>query len=292
MIIYPSEEGNIQIDVQLENETVWLTQDQMGQLFNKARSTINEHIKNIYGEQELLESETKRKFGNSEFSDKPTNYYSLDVIISVGYRVKSPEGTQFRIWANKVLKEYLVKGYVINEQKVRKQAEQLEELKNTVKLLSNVVDAKALNSDEATGLLKVLTDYSYALDILDQYDHQVLDISGTTTQDLFQISYDEAMSAIHSLRDKFGGSSLFGNEKDESFQGSLAAIYQTFDVSFYTRAWKKKLLTFYISSSRIILSVMETNASPPFFLSGSLRKTGCYIKKPASCQLRTMHCLH
>lgn len=103
IIIYQSQEGNIGIDVRLENETVWLSQDQMAQLFNKGKSTINEHIKNIYSEQELIESETKRKFGNSEFSDKPTNYYNLDVIISVGYRVKSPQGTQFRIWANKVL---------------------------------------------------------------------------------------------------------------------------------------------------------------------------------------------
>nr|WP_317196232.1 RhuM family protein [Niastella soli] len=156
-------------------------------------------------------------------------YYNLDVIISVGYRVKSPRGTQFRIWANKVLKDYLVKGYTVNEQRLRDQAKQLEELKQTVKLLGNVVGNHELSSEEATGLLKVVTDYTYALDVLDQYDHQVLEIHATTSAELYIITYDEAMLAIKGLRDKFGGSSLFGNEKDESFQGSLAAIYQTFD---------------------------------------------------------------
>ncbi|MFC3826257.1 MULTISPECIES: RhuM family protein [Niastella] len=151
------------------------------------------------------------------------------MIISVGYRVKSPRGTQFRIWANKVLKDYLVKGYTVNEQRLRDQAKQLEELKQTVKLLGNVVGNHELSSEEATGLLKVVTDYTYALDVLDQYDHQVLEIHATTSAELYIITYDEAMLAIKGLRDKFGGSSLFGNEKDESFQGSLAAIYQTFD---------------------------------------------------------------
>jgi prophage maintenance system killer protein len=228
IIIYQSQEGQTNIDVKLENETVWLSQDQMAHLFGKAKSTINEHIKNIYFENELLEKNTKRKFGISEFSDKPTNYYNLDVIISVGYRVKSPQGTRFRIWANKILKDYLVKGYAVNEKRLKEQGEQLERLKQTVKLLGNVLETQALSSDEATGLLKVITHYTYALDVLDQYDHQVLEIKAITSQELFQITYDEAMKAINGLRDKFGGSSLFGNEKDESFQGSLAAIYQTF----------------------------------------------------------------
>lgn len=232
IVIYQSEEGNIRIDVQLENETVWLTQDQMAQLFNKAKSTINEHVKNIYAEQELIESDTKRKFGNSEFSDKPTNYYSLDVIISVGYRVKSPQGTQFRIWANRVLKSFLINGFIVNQQKMKEEHDRLTELQQTVRLLTGIAMRKDLNSEEATGVLKILSDYSYALDVLDQYDHQNLEISGITKDDLFQITYSEAMSAIHSLRDKFGGSSLFGNEKDDSFQGSLAAIYQTFDGQF------------------------------------------------------------
>lgn len=232
IVIYEMPDGLMAIDVKLENETVWLTQEQMAELFGKSKKTVSEHIRNIYDENELLEEETKRKSGNSGFSDKPTSLYNLDVIISVGYRVKSNRGTQFRIWANKVLKDYLTKGYVINERHLHEQSRQLEELKQTVKLLGNVINTHELTSDEANGLLKVVTDYTYALDVLDQYDHQVLEIEGTTAKELFQITYDEAMKAIKGLRDKFGGSMLFGNEKDESFQGSLAAIYQTFGGQF------------------------------------------------------------
>jgi hypothetical protein len=228
IVFYDAGSGDSRIEVKLENETVWLTQEQMSVLFQKAKSTINEHIKNIYNEKELDDETTMSKFGNPEFAKKPVNYYNLDVIISVGYRVKSHRGTQFRIWANKVLKDYLTKGYAIDQKRLREQSRQLEELKQTVKLLGNVVERKSLNTDEATGLLKVVTDYAYALDVLDKYDHQVLEIEATSPKELFQITYPAAMEAIRGLKDKFGGSSLFGNEKDESFRGSLAAIYQTF----------------------------------------------------------------
>ena len=228
ILIYQASDGKTSVEVKLAHEMIWLSQDQMAELFDKAKSTINEHIKNVYKENELSEENTKRKFGNSEFSDKPTNFYNLDVIISVGYRVKSPRGTQFRVWANQVLKDYLTKGYAIDHKRFQEQSRQLEELKQTVKLLGNVIDNKELTSDEATGLLKVIADYTYALDVLDQYDHQILEIHDTTAEELFRITYEEAMKAIRGLREKFGGSSLFGNEKDESFQGSLAAIYQTF----------------------------------------------------------------
>jgi hypothetical protein len=228
VIFYDFGSGDGRIEVKLDHETVWLTQDQMADLFQKAKSTINEHIKNIYGEKELDDQVTMNKFGNSEFAKKPVNYYNLDVIISVGYRVKSIRGTQFRIWANRVLKDYLTKGYAIDQKRFQEQSRQLDELKQTVKLLGNVIGTKALNTDEATGLLKVVTDYAYALDVLDRYDHQILEIEATSPKELFQITYPAAMEAIKGLKDKFGGSSLFGNEKDESFQGSLAAIYQTF----------------------------------------------------------------
>jgi prophage maintenance system killer protein len=227
VIIYRSEDGNATIEVKLEKETVWLTQAQMVQLFGRSVSVISRHIKNIFNEGEL-EEKSNLHFLQIANSDKPVIAYSLDIIISVGYRVKSPNGTQFRIWANKILKDYLVKGYVVNEKRLREQQDQLDQLKQTVKLLGNVLDTQSLSSDQATGLLKVITDYTYALDVLDQYDHQVLEIRATTKEELFQITYAEAVQAINGLRDKFGGSSLFGNEKDESFQGSLAAIYQTF----------------------------------------------------------------
>lgn len=156
-------------------------------------------------------------------------HYNLDMIISIGYRVNSIHGTQFRIWANKILKDYLTKGYALDKRRLEDQTRQLEELKQTVKLLNHVVDSKPLNTDEATGLLKVLTDYSYALEVLDRYDHQVLEIEATSPRPIFHITYATAMDAIKGLKEKFGGSALFGNEKDQSFQGSLAAIYQTFD---------------------------------------------------------------
>ena len=227
ILIYQTSEGDLAIEVKVENETVWLRQEQIAELFDRDRTAITKHINNIFKENEL-DKKSNVQILHIANSDKPVTFYNLDVIISVGYRVKSARGTQFRIWANKVLKEYLVKGYAINEKRLQEQSRQLEELKQTVKLLGNVVGSKDLNSDEASGLLKVLTDYTYALDVLDQYDHQILEIHDTTPKGLFQITYSEAIKAIRGLHNKFGGSSLFGNEKDESFQSSLAAIYQTF----------------------------------------------------------------
>lgn len=233
IIFYQAGSDEAQIEVKLENETVWLNQVQMQSLFQQTKQNISLHIKNIFKERELdpettvKDSLTVRKEGNRSV-ERNIEYYSLDVIISVGYRVKSQRGTQFRIWANKILKEYLTRGYVVDKNRLQHQSRQLEELRQTVKLLGNVIESKALNTEEATGLLKIITDYTYALDVLDQYDHQVLKIGATTKNELFQINYPEAMKAIKGLKDKFGGSTLFGNEKDESFQGSLAAIYQTF----------------------------------------------------------------
>lgn len=228
IVMYQTKDGKTSIEVTLGNESVWLRQDQIAELFGRDRTGITKHINNVFKENELEEESNVQNLHIAN-SDRPVKYYNLDVIISVGYRVKSPRGTQFRIWANKILKDYLFNGYVINEKRFREQSQQLEELKQTVKLLENVTNNHTLTSDEATGLLKVVIDYTYALDVLDQYDHQVLEIHDTTEEELYQITYEEAMLAIKGLRDKFGGSSLFGNEKDDSFQGSLAAIYQTFD---------------------------------------------------------------
>lgn len=225
--IYQTNDGTTSIEVKLENETIWLNQAQITNLFKRDRTVITKHINNIFKEKELEEKSNVQKMHIAN-SDKPVNFYSLDVIISVGYRVKSLEGTKFRIWANKILKEYLVKGYSVNETRLREQNEQLNSLKNTVNLLSNILENESLNTDEATGLLRVVTDYAYALDILDKYDHQQLIIEGTTAEQLFVINYVDAKQAIHDLKDKFGGSSLFGNEKDESFKSSIATIYQTF----------------------------------------------------------------
>jgi prophage maintenance system killer protein len=222
-----------QIEVRLEDETIWLTQGQIVDVFASSKANVSEHIKHIYSSGELSREGTVRKFrtvakeGN-RMINRELEHYNLDIILSVGYRVSSKRGTAFRKWANTVLKDYLVKGYAHNEKLLREKQAQLDSLKQAVALITNVASTQEVSVDQAAGLLRVLTDYTYALDVLDKYDHQVLELEATSPRQLFQITYGSAMDAIGSLRDKFGGSTLFGNEKDESFQGSLAAIYQTF----------------------------------------------------------------
>ena len=239
IIIYQTPGGHTTIEVKLQDESIWLTQAQIVELFQSSKANISEHIKHIYSSEELSSAATVRKFRTvqqegSRSISRERDHYNLDMVISIGYRVNSKRGTQFRVWANSVLKEYLINGYVVNEQKLKEQAEQFNSLKQTVHLLGNVLKNKELTSDEATGLLKVVTDYSYALDILDKYDHQELTVEGTIDQQLFIATYDEAMQAIRDLKTKFGGSRLFGNEKDDSFKGSIGTIYQSFGgVEFY-----------------------------------------------------------
>ncbi len=232
--IYQSKDGKSHIEVQFDSETVWLTQLQMASLFKQTKQNISLHISNCYKEGELMkkatvkESLTVQKEGNRSIQRK-LEFYNLDVVISVGYRVKSQQGTQFRQWATQRLKDYLVKGYSINENRLIQSERKYEELKKALALLDRVSKAKELSGDEAQGLLKVLNDYAFALDILDQYDHQTLKIQKSKNKEQFRINYKEAINAINSLKRKFGGSSLFGQEKDKSFQGSLDGIYQTFN---------------------------------------------------------------
>lgn len=229
IIIYQSPDGDTKLDVKLEEDTVWLTQVQIAELFGTKRPAITKHLSNIYKTCELEEDTTcsiLEHMGNDGKQTYHTKFYNLDAILSVGYRVNSKNATQFRIWANKVLKDYLVKGYAVNE-KIKLQ--QYNDLKQTVKLLSNVIHQTELSADEATGLLQVITDYTYALDTLDKYDYQSLEIDNTTIKEPFRATYKNAMEAIDILRRKFGSGKLFGNEKDESFQSSINTIYQTFD---------------------------------------------------------------
>ncbi|MDL2247301.1 virulence RhuM family protein [Bacteroides sp. OttesenSCG-928-J23] len=228
IVFYQADDGTTTLDVRLEEDTVWLSLNQMAELFDRDKSVISRHIKNVFKEGELNEVSVVAKNATTAADGKTyvVEYYNLDVIISVGYRVKSKRGTQFRIWANRILKEYLVKGYAINN---KIQLQQYNDLKQTVKLLSSVLQNKELSVDEATGLLQVISDYAYALDTLDKYDYQQLSIEQTTTKEDFRATYEKAKEAISILHDKFGGSSLFGNEKDESFKSSVNTIYQTFD---------------------------------------------------------------
>ena len=230
IVIYNAEDGSIQLEVNLKNETLWLSQNQIADLFNRERSVITKHLNNIFKTNELEKESNVQKM-HFAHSDKPITLYNLDVIISVGYRVNSKRGTQFRMWANKILKNYLIQGYAINEIRLKTQTKRIRELENTLGILSNVVKNKQLKKSEAVGLLEIITDYTYALDLLDKYDHQALEIENTNTLEIFKITYDEALIAIKMLKNKFGDAEkiLFGREKDKSFKGSLYNIYQTFE---------------------------------------------------------------
>ena len=230
IIIYQTEDGNSAIDVRLENETVWLSQAQMSVLFQKDRSVIARHISNVYKEGELDAETTCAKFAHMGVDGDQTyftTFYSLDVIISVGYRVKSRNGTLFRIWANRVLKEYLVKGFAIKnkltEQKYR-------ELNQMVQLLGRTIESHhPLANSDYDSLFHVVSDYAYALQVLDRYDYKQLTVESITTEPQFLVTYENAMGTIMKLKERFGASALFGNEKDDSFKSSIGQIYQTFD---------------------------------------------------------------
>ena len=231
IVIYQTQDGKTQIDVRLENETVWLTQAQMVELFQTTKQNVSLHLNNLFKEGELEEEGTVKEYltvqqeGKRKVSRR-VKYYELDVIISVGYRVHSKRGTAFRIWARQIIKDYLVRGYAVNQ---RIHSEQIGELRQLVGMLGRTIQNQpVLSTDETNALFEVVTDYSYALDTLDNYDYERLTIDKTTKQEKFHATYDNAMEEIARLRDKFGGSTLFGNEKDESFKSSIGQIYQTF----------------------------------------------------------------
>ena len=244
IIIYQTADGQTAIDVRLENETVWLNTNQMALLFDREESNIRRHVTNVFKEGEL-ERENNVHFLHVNGVKKPVPYYTLDVIISVGYRVKSQRGTQFRIWARNVLKDYLVKGYAVNE---RIHKEQIGELRQLVGMLGRTIQNQPLlSNDETNALFNVVTDYTYALDTLDSYDYQRLTVSNTTSEAPFHATYENAMQAILSLKERFGESVLFGNEKDDSFKSSIGQIYQTFDgVELYPSTEEKAAMLLYL----------------------------------------------
>ena len=266
---YKTEDGTLALNVNIQEETIWLTQEQMGHLFEKGKATISEHIRNIFEEGELDRSATVRNFRTVQLEgerkiNRQIDHYSLDVVISVGYRVKSKRGTQFRIWANSVLKEHLLQGYTLNKTHLQQQTKKLQELTSTVKLLSAVLETKQLTQSEAVGLLKVISDYTYALDLLNQYDHELLEIQHVNDQEVVQITYEEAIDAIDNLREQLAAqgtpTALFGKEKDESFQGSLYGIYQTFDGQDLYPSIEEK-------AARLLYSIIKTHA----FVDGNKR---------------------
>lgn len=224
--IYKSN-GETKIEVQFDNDTVWLNLNQISELFGRDKSVISRHLRNIYKENELSEKATVAKNATVQIEGgrsvkREIEFYNLDAIISVGYRVNSKQGTQFRIWATNKLKEYLVKGFTINESR-------LNQLKQSIKLIQETTSSELINSNQSKEIIEVLTDFALGLDILDGYDHQNLEIDNITKESSYKIDYFEAIEAINQLREKFGGSELFGNEKDDSFKSSIASIDQTFD---------------------------------------------------------------
>lgn len=238
IVIYTSSGNQTQLEVNFDNDTVWLSQKQIAELFLKDRTVISKHINNVFKEGELDEKVVCANFAHTtqhgaikgKTQEANTKYYNLDVIISVGYRVKSKQGTQFRQWATQRLKDYLVKGYAFNEKRLKELNYKYSELQNAIKLASKAGNVETLSSNEAKGILQVIEKYAYALETLDKYDHQILTIETFSSEEkINKLTYDEAIKQIIIWRNFQNAGNLFGNEKDKSFKSSLETIYQTFD---------------------------------------------------------------
>ena len=232
--VYQSEDGKIRIDAKLENETVWLTQAQMAELFQSSKANINEHISRIFEEGELEEDSTVRNFRTVATNDKTYNmkYYNLDMIISVGYRVKSRVAVKFRKWATQTLKEYLIRGYAINERRISEQQQQLEALKTAIDLIERGIVNQIEDITQVKQLTAFLHRFAMGLEMLDDYDHERLDTSGNSKVEHSEIGSDEISSAeflkvAETMKTEFS-SDIFGVPKDESFESSVRQIYQTF----------------------------------------------------------------
>jgi len=230
--IYKQKTGLPSVEVTITKDTVWLTQRLMAKLFDTTSQNITIHLNNIFQDGELTKKATCKDFLQVQIEGirkvkRKRKFYNLDAIISVGYRVKSKTATQFRIWATNTLRDHLVKGYTINEKRLQQQAQKYEELKNSVKLLENVLALDEITQDQARGIIEVVTDYAYALDILDQYDFKKLKLNKVTKKEHFKLDYKTAIKLINNLKKQFGGSDIFGVPKDESFQSSVASIYQS-----------------------------------------------------------------
>jgi len=270
IVIYQSKDGKIQLDVKLENETVWLNRQQLSELFGRDIKTIGKHISNALKEELDDTISTVAKFatvqteGNREVT-RSIEYYNLDMIISVGYRVKSKRGVEFRRWANRVLKQYLIKGYAVND-RIRKQ--QIAELRQLVQVVSRtIVQQPVPASNESHQLFDVVVDYTYALDTLDNYDYQRLNINKTTKEEYFHATYEQAIYEIEQLRNKFGSSELFGNEKDDSFKSSIGQIYQTFDgVELYPSVEEKAAMLLYLVTKNYSFSDGNKRIAATLFL--------------------------
>lgn len=250
IVLYKTVDGKIELDIQVSEETVWLTQDQIAVLFGTQRPAITKHLGNIFKSGELNQKSVSSILERTARDGKiyKTKFYNLDAILSVGYRVNSRRATQFRIWANKVLKEYLVKGYALNEKRLKEQNEKVKELEKSLEIFKKVADSYQLKQDEFSGILKVISDYTYALDILDQYDHKKLKIIKVKEKEEYKINYKDSIELIKGLRKKFSSSDLFGKEKDKSFQSTVGTLYQTFNKKeLYPSIEEKSAMLLYLT---------------------------------------------
>lgn len=271
------------VEVRLENETVWLTQKHMAELFNTERSVITKHIRNIFNTKELDRRSVCANFAHTAEDGKiyQTQFYNLDMIISVGYRVSSKRGTQFRIWATSVLRKYLVDGYTINEKRLKTAENKYLELRKSLNLLKNVIQLENV-SDDAKGLIHVITEYSRALDILDDYDHQKLSVPKGTRQTKFELTYEQAREIIDTMKRKFKDSAFVGQEKDKSFKSSISAIYQTFggEDLYLTAEEKAAHLLYFVTKNHSFIDGNKRIAATLFIC--FLQRNGILLHKDGS----------
>lgn len=232
IVIYTSEDGSISLDTKLENDTIWLTQDMIVTLFNSSKANISEHISHIFQEEELDRETTVRKFRTvrkegSRNVSRNLEYYNLDMIIAVGYRVNSKIATKFRKWATNTLREYLTKGYVINEKMLKAQRNKIQTLQSTVSLLTRSIQNQISTVDQAQDVANILDNFAKGLDLLDDFDHKTLDTKGKSQKESVVISESEFLKVIDKMKSEFA-SDVFANPKDGSFASSVNQIYQTF----------------------------------------------------------------
>ncbi len=290
IVIYKDENNAIQLEVRMDGEMIWLTRQQLATLFGRDYKTISKHINNALKE-ELADEVVVAKFANTtqhgaiegKTQTHEKEYFNLEMVTSVGYRVKSKRGVQFRKWANRILKQYLIKGYAVNE-RIRK--EQIGELRQMVQVIGRTLQHQELsNTIETQDLLNVVVDYTYALDTLDNYDYERLSIDKTTKEAPFHATYENAMEAIGGLREKFGGSTLFGNEKDESFKSSIGQIYQTFGgEELYPSVEEKAAMLLYLVTKNHSFSDGNKRIAATLFL-WFLNNNGILYRKDGSKRL-------
>jgi prophage maintenance system killer protein len=290
IVIYKDENNAIQLDVKLDNGMIWVTRQQLATLFGRDYKTISKHINNALKE-ELADEVVVAKFANTtqhgaiegKTQTHEIEYFNLEMVTSVGYRVKSNRGVQFRKWANRVLKDYLVKGYAIND---RIRREQISELRQLVQMVGRTIQTQQLEkNDENQALFDIVVDYTYALDTLDNYDYERLAINKTTKEESFHATYENAMEAINGLREKFGGSTLFGNEKDDSFKSSIGQIYQTFGgEELYPSVEEKAAMLLYLVTKNHSFSDGNKRIAATLFL-WFLNNNGVLYRKDGSKRL-------